>query len=125
MDHPADSAASDTRLAEAWERGDEHGYDALVARYAPVVYARCRRALGTVDADDATQAVFLVLARKRAQAAASPALAAWLLTVTDNVLRVEYPVRTCYNGPKCYIALQAGGKGYPELARTEAFTVEP
>jgi hypothetical protein len=42
-----------------------------------------------------------------------------------NGLRVEYTVRTCYNGPPCYLALQAGGKGYPELARSEAFTVNP
>jgi hypothetical protein len=42
-----------------------------------------------------------------------------------NGLRVEYPVRTCYNGPKCYLTLQAGGNGYPELARTEPFEVLP
>lgn len=44
-------------------------------------------ALGATDAEDATQAVFLVLARKRAQASASPAHAAWLLTVADHVIR--------------------------------------
>jgi hypothetical protein len=43
----------------------------------------------------------------------------------DNGLRVDYTVRTCYMGPKCYIALEAGGKGYPELARTERFEVLP
>lgn len=43
----------------------------------------------------------------------------------DNGLRVEYPVRACYNARPCYLALQAGRKGYPELARTETFTVNP
>lgn len=78
---------SDATLAAAWAAGDEAGYAGLVARYAPLVYARCRRALGSADADDATQAVFLVLARRRGQAAANPALAAWLMQVTGHVLR--------------------------------------
>ncbi len=82
-----DQIRTDADLARAWEGGDERGFDSIVTRYAPMVYARCRRALGAADADDATQAVFLVLVRKRAQAAASPALAAWLLTVAGNVVR--------------------------------------
>jgi RNA polymerase sigma factor (sigma-70 family) len=86
MDLDYTGGADDASLAKAWEGGDERGYDALVTRYAPMVYARCRRALGAVDADDATQAVFLVLARKRDQAIASPALAAWLLRVAENVV---------------------------------------
>jgi hypothetical protein len=43
----------------------------------------------------------------------------------DNGLRVEYPVRACYNARPCYLTLQAGGNGYPELARSETFTVLP
>ncbi|MCK6490091.1 MAG: sigma-70 family RNA polymerase sigma factor, partial [Planctomycetes bacterium] len=64
----------------------ERGYESIVTRYAPLVYHRCRRALGAADADDATQAVFLILARKRDQATASPVLAAWLLTVANHVV---------------------------------------
>lgn len=86
MDQSHD-ADHDQALLGAWERGDERGFTDLVVRYFPLIYARCRRALGAGDADDATQAVFLVLARKRAQAAASPVLAAWLLTVAENVIR--------------------------------------
>ena len=77
----------DATLLQAWADGDEQGYAALVTRYAPMVYSRCRRALGAVDAEDATQAVFLVLLRKRAQASANPALTAWLLTVAKLVVR--------------------------------------
>jgi RNA polymerase sigma factor (sigma-70 family) len=87
MDHQPTPAATDADLAHAWSAGDERGYDAIFGRYAPMVFSRCRRALGAVDADDATQAVFLVLARKREQAIASPALAAWLMVVADNVVR--------------------------------------
>lgn len=87
MDHEPTTGTDDATLAQAWAAGDEGGYTALVNRYASLVYGRCRRALGVADADDATQAVFLVLARKRSQAAASPALAAWLMTVADFVIR--------------------------------------
>lgn len=86
MDQMHDAGPSDRDLAHRWAAGDEQGYEQLVTRFAPMVHARCRRALGASDADDATQAVFLVLADKRAQAVASPALAAWLFTVADYVV---------------------------------------
>jgi len=78
---------SDAELSRGWAQGDQQSYDGIVARYAPMVHARCRRALTVSDADDATQAVFLVLARRGERAAASPALVAWLLRVTENVVR--------------------------------------
>jgi RNA polymerase sigma factor (sigma-70 family) len=77
----------DRTLATAWVAGDERAYERIVARHAPMVWRRCRRGLDAADADDATQAVFLVLARRRDKAAASPVLAAWLLTVADMVVR--------------------------------------
>lgn len=80
------TGTTDADLAQAWKAGDERGYESIVTRYAPLVYHRCRRALGAADADDATQAVFLVLARRRDQATASPVLAAWLLTVANHVV---------------------------------------
>jgi RNA polymerase sigma factor (sigma-70 family) len=80
-------ATADPDLVRAWSAGDERAYEAIVNRYAPLVFNRCRRVLGDADADDATQAVFLVLAQKRDQAAASPVLAAWLMTVAGNVVR--------------------------------------
>ena len=86
MDHQVEHDPSDRDLANRWAAGDEQGYEQLVTRFAPMVHARCQRALGASDADDATQAVFLVLADKRAQAMASPALAAWLFTVADYVV---------------------------------------
>ncbi|MEK7411792.1 MAG: sigma-70 family RNA polymerase sigma factor [Planctomycetota bacterium] len=87
MDNQHVAEPTDADLAKAWALGDERAYDALVARHAPVVFSYCRRTLGEADADDATQAVFLVLARKRDQAAASPAFIAWLMTVALNVVR--------------------------------------
>jgi hypothetical protein len=44
---------------------EEAAFEALLARYGPLVHGLCRRLLGDVhDADDAFQATFLVLARK-------------------------------------------------------------
>lgn len=77
---------SDRDLARAWAEGDEHSFEILVGRFAPLVYKRCRRSLNDADADDATQAVFLVLARKGAQVAGHAAPAAWLMTVANHVI---------------------------------------
>lgn len=77
----------DEHLAKAWAQGDEGAFAAIVHRYGPMIQARCARVLPDADADDATQAVFLVLLRRAPQAAASPRLAAWLLRVADNVCR--------------------------------------
>lgn len=78
---------NDAVLAEAWAAGDERAFEQIVARHTPRIFNRCRLALGATDADDATQAVFLVLARKGGQAAASPILVAWLMQVAGNVVR--------------------------------------
>ncbi len=78
--------SSDAALSVAWAAGDERAFEQIVARHAKRIYNRCRMSLGTADADDATQAVFLVLARKGGQAAASPVLAAWLMQVASNVI---------------------------------------
>lgn len=87
MDDRQMEEPSDTALATAWAAGDERAFDRIVARHAALVFNRCRIALGAADADDASQAVFLVLARKADQAAASPVLVAWLLKVAEFVVR--------------------------------------
>jgi len=66
---------------------DAPDFERIVQRYAPIIRARCQRDLPGSDAQDATQAVFWVLAQRPEQAAASPVLLAWLLRVTENVIR--------------------------------------
>ena len=81
MDDPSDLRAwIDSRSEAAFTR--------IVARHEPMVQATCRRELGTAsDADDATQAVFLICAR-RAQTVAPPQhLGAWLFGVAIRVCR--------------------------------------
>jgi RNA polymerase sigma factor (sigma-70 family) len=63
-------------------RRDEAAFAALVKRYAAMVWATCRRAVGdTPDAEDAFQAVFLVLLRKAGSISRRELLGPWLHTV--------------------------------------------
>ncbi len=58
---------------------DESAFEALVARYGPLVVATCRAVLRhQFDVEDAFQATFLVLARKAGSVRAADALGGWL-----------------------------------------------
>ena len=69
-------------LARFVRRRDEEAFTEIVRRHGPVVRAACRRTLGeTPDADDAFQAVFLILARKAGTLRNASMLGPWLHTV--------------------------------------------
>jgi RNA polymerase sigma factor (sigma-70 family) len=75
---PMDGALLDRFLREK----DEGAFAELVGRHGPMVRATCRRILGDgPDADDAFQAVFVVLARKAASISRRDLLGPWLHTV--------------------------------------------
>jgi RNA polymerase sigma factor (sigma-70 family) len=69
--------------------GSPEAFRALVDRHAPMVYAACRRGLGgdAAQAEDAAQAVFVVLARKGGSIRDASALGPWLFRAAGFVVR--------------------------------------
>ncbi|MDY3556806.1 RNA polymerase sigma factor [Gemmata sp. JC717] len=80
---------ADSELLDRFIAGeDQSAFAALVGRYTPTVLGTCRRVLGhTQDAEDAAQAVFLLLARNAARVRRPSALGAWLHGVAVRVAR--------------------------------------
>jgi RNA polymerase sigma factor (sigma-70 family) len=74
---------SDQALLERYAaRGDEEAFAILVERHGRTVWGVCRRLLGQEqDAEDAFQAVFVVLARKAASIRNGEAVGSWLYGV--------------------------------------------
>jgi len=76
---------NDLELLNQYATGaSEAAFAALVRRYTPLVYSSARRRVGTGAADDVTQAVFIVLARKAGPLCRRnlPSLAGWLFRAT-------------------------------------------
>jgi RNA polymerase sigma factor (sigma-70 family) len=63
--------------------GDQRAWDAIVERYAPLVWSICRQyRLGGADADDAGQSVWLQLVDQIGKIRDPAALPGWLATTT-------------------------------------------
>jgi len=84
---PATREASDQDLLGRYIRLDDGGaFEALVKRHGPMVRDLCRRLFTQdADADDAFQAVFLILARKARSIRKRQSLASWLHGVACRV----------------------------------------
>ena len=83
-------ALTDGELLERFvtRRGEaaEAAFAALVERHAPMVLATCRQILGDVhDAEDASQAAFLVLAKKARSIRSGQAIGGWLHAVAVRI----------------------------------------
>src|SRR4051794_33810664 len=74
---------SDGQLVEGFvTKRDAAAFEALVLRHGPMVLGVCRRVLHDPhDADDAFQAIFLVLARKAASVSPREQVGNWLYGV--------------------------------------------
>ncbi len=79
----------DGRLLRRFAKeGSEEAFAALTKRHLGLVYAVCRRELESNEAaEDATQAVFLLLAQKAKTLRAGPSLAGWLFQTSRFVAR--------------------------------------
>src|SRR5580765_5950871 len=81
-------------LRQYCESNSEEAFAALVSRHVNLVYSVARRRVGDPhDAEEITQAVFVILAKKAAQLRHDKALSSWLFQVTcltaNNFVRSE------------------------------------
>jgi RNA polymerase sigma factor (sigma-70 family) len=98
---PIPSDAPVTDLVIRARNGDQQAWDAIVERYAPLVWSICRRyRLAGADADDAGQAVWLHLVDHIGQIRDPAALPGWLATTTGRECGriVRTTRRTCPPG---------------------------
>src|SRR5262249_12014478 len=85
---PGPEGADAELLRRFVEHQDELAFEELLRRHGDQVMRVCRRHLGSsADADDAFQAVFLVLARDAGRIARHESLAGWLFRVAYHVSR--------------------------------------
>lgn len=72
-----------TALVACAAKGDKRAWDALIQRYAPLIWSICRRyQLGAADAEDVGQTVWLQLLEHLDEIRDPAALAGWLATAT-------------------------------------------
>jgi RNA polymerase sigma factor (sigma-70 family) len=104
-------------LVERVRDGDQHAWNQLVERYAPLVWGICRRfELGRADADDVGQTVWLKLIEQVQAIRDAAALPGWIATTTRReCLRVLRTDRS---------RQQAELRTEPEQARSETIEVE-
>ncbi|MCU0702702.1 MAG: sigma-70 family RNA polymerase sigma factor [Fimbriiglobus sp.] len=77
---------NDRQLLANFTRGDQSAFAALVERHGPLVWGVCRRATSSESlAEDAFQAVFVVLARRAKGLHLRTSLANWLFGVACKV----------------------------------------
>jgi len=82
---PARNGPSVTELVIRAKYGDKQAWDALVERYAPLIWSICRRyRLGNADAEDVNQSVWLTLVSHLSVLREPAALPGWLATTTQR-----------------------------------------
>ena len=105
--------------------GDKRAWDALVERYAPLIWSICRRhRLGDADAEDVGQSVWLLLVDHLDRVRDPAALPGWLATVTRReclrVLRaVQAPLAARYVMDAETIPDEQAGTAEQELLAAE------
>ena len=86
--HDGTSLADRELLLKFARERDQAAFEALVARHSTMVLGVCRRGLSNpADAEDACQAVFLILAQKAKRVRWQASVANWLYTTARRVAR--------------------------------------
>src|SRR5687768_2805548 len=85
----ADAHAQDMRLLRRYvELGSQDAFAEIVRKHLPWIYSSCRRALRDPHlAEDAAQAVFIVLARRAESITPETRLAGWLFNTARFVVK--------------------------------------
>jgi RNA polymerase sigma factor (sigma-70 family) len=123
---PSDPSITD--LVTRARIGDQQAWDALVERYAPLVWSICRRyRLSAADAEDAGQAVWLHLVDQLDHIREPAALPGWLATTSGRecarILRAAWKTQPA--GPVLEATLPDGqaAMAEDELLRAERHAV--
>jgi RNA polymerase sigma factor (sigma-70 family) len=124
-DHPMHDGSLVAGLVVRARNGDKQAWDALVERYAPLVWSICRRhRLDGGDADDVGQSVWLRLVEQLDRIRDPAALPGWLATTTRRecwrALRAAHgPEAAGYAPDAENIPDQQSGTAEDELLRAE------
>ncbi len=121
---PRSDARVVTELVTRARNGDRQAWDALVERYAPLIWAICRRyRLDAADAEDVGQGVWLHLIEQLDRLRDPAALAGWLATTARRecirVLRARRPQPAGYVPDVGDVADDQAGTAVEELLRAE------
>ena len=104
-------AAIITDLVSRARNGDKQAWDALVARYAPLIWSICRKyELRRADAEDVGQSVWLHLVDHLEQVREPAALPGWLATTTRRECAGSF-------GPREDRTMRAGAERREHLGR--------
>jgi RNA polymerase sigma factor (sigma-70 family) len=105
-----------TDLVTRARNGDKQAWDGLVERYAPLIWSICRRyRLDGADAEDVSQAVWLLLAEHLDNLRNPSALPGWLATTTR---------RECSRALRAAGTLPAAGQVLENMPDEQTATAE-
>jgi RNA polymerase sigma factor (sigma-70 family) len=109
-----DSSTAD--LVTRARSGDTQAWDALVARFAPLIWSICRKyRLGRADAEDVGQSVWLQLVNHLGAIRDPAVLGSWLATTTR---------RECGRVVSAACKLPVGGPAVEDLPAEQTVTAE-
>jgi RNA polymerase sigma factor (sigma-70 family) len=107
-----------THLVARARNGDQQAWDALIERYAPLVWSICRRyRLDRADAEDVAQTVWLRLVDQLNRLREPDALPGWLATTTRR--ECVQVLDTAHKTDTLGLVLDAGNIPDPQAAAAE------